>query len=399
MKINRKILLTCVFAATIVVGFGLGKVKNAQASTCECGRMGLGSTYYTKIDDQTTKENCKSACETKYGSGQVWSVSFDGQEYTTDTLNSDKSKKNDLVATGNTTDSLCNMSFTKYFSLDVLKCLLLYILKFIGTAIQAATTLFIWVIDTDNMKAVINNSIIYDMWKFVRDMLNVAFILVLLFSAFCTVFQITKYGYKNILLTLIIMALLVNFSFPIARIIIDFSNVIMYFLINGLASDAGLTSTSKSFFVQIANNGGLAQLVKPGSGSAANMGSDLSFLIAAVVFTFIFMVTLVIIAVLLLIRLIVLAVLMIFASVAFVGSIVPFLSKYSSDWWDTLFKQAFFGPVMVFMMVVAFKMMTKLSSYQGKMQNIAAAQSSSEIGNFIAAMAFFSIPIVILWVG
>jgi hypothetical protein len=114
---------------------------------------------------------------------------------------------------------------------------------------------------------------------------------------------------------------------------------------------------------------------------------------------FIFAVTLISIAILLLIRIVVLAVLIIFSSIAFVGSIVPFLSTQASRWWDTLFKYAFFGPIMIFMMSVALKMMSEIAKLKGSMESISSTQSSTSVAQNISAMAFFSIPIVILWIG
>ena len=391
-------------AVFIVAGFGLGKVEKARAGYCvhqtnNTGGLSAEVDYFTSDSESA----CKKTLTTSSASGGGDSI-FVG--YTEDKAKADELKsgtqatldKNSegTIGVGQKTEDVCGIGLLDaVLSLKGIKCLLLYVLKFIGALIVAASTLFVWVIDTANMKAVLDNSVIYELWGFVRDMLNVAFILVLLFSAFCTVFQISKYSYKSLLVTLIIMALLVNFSFPIARVIIDFSNVIMYYLINGLGSNI----KDGKIFIDFANNGGLADIVNPKVGGSVSVNSDMSFLIAAIVFTFMFMVTLIIIAILLLIRIVVLAILIIFASIAFVGSIVPFLSKYASEWWDTLFKYAFFGPVMIFMMVVATKMMGEIAKKKGQMSIIATAQTQPEIAKTIAAFAFFSIPIVILWVG
>lgn len=185
------------------------------------------------------------------------------------------------------------------------------------------------------------------------------------------------------------MALLVNFSFPIARVVIDFSNIIMYYFAKAL----GFDKSAGSWFAEIAKNSNLDLILHP----PQKIGADLSFLIAAVIFSFILAVTLLIIAILFIIRLVALTILVIFSSIAFVGSIVPFLSSYASKWWDMLFKYAFFGPIMLFMLVVATRMMGAISYTKGSM-NAITGQSASDPG-FIAAASFFAIPIVILWIG
>jgi len=397
-KTKKKVILWTLFTIFLMAGFGLTDVKKVNAGYCviqHATYSELGATYDTFTKEGSSEEDCKSKLSTGDTLVSYAKSEEEAKEKKTENEEALEKSGEGNIGVGQKTEDVCGLSWYQVFSLAAVKCILLYVLKFIGALIQAASTLFVWVIDTDNMKAVMNNSVIYELWGFVRDMLNVAFILVLLFSAFCTVFQISKYSYKNLLLTLIIMALLVNFSFPIARAIIDFSNVIMYYLINGLGSNI----KDGKIFIDFAKNGGLADIVNPKVGGSVSIDSDMSFLIAAIVFTFIFMVTLIIIAVLLLIRIVILAVLIIFASIAFVGSIVPFLSKYASEWWDTLFKYAFFGPVMIFMMVVATKMMGEIAKRKGQMKIIATAQSQSSIAETIAAFAFFSIPIVILWVG
>ncbi len=268
---------------------------------------------------------------------------------------------------------------------NALNCALLKILYLDGKIIQASATLFEWVIEPKTMMTIIDNPIIYSTWALVRDTLNILFILVLLFSAFATVFQVDKYSYKKILLTLVIMALLVNFSFPISRFIIDVANSMMYYLINNLGGGAGS-------FAQIANSGGLLNIIHP-----ADM-PDLTNLISAIIFGFIFAITLMIIAVLFLIRSIALAILIIFSSVAFIGAIAPFSASYADKWWDKLFEYAFFGPIMIFMIYVSVEFMNKIStSANGTMKAIAANQSLDS--SFVSSIAFFMIPLVILWIG
>jgi hypothetical protein len=378
---NRKFILAVFFVFALTVGFGLGKVDKAKADGY-CMNVIWEETQnreqqnIIKVKDEAT---CLSYCSSD-GSYPKYC------NFTT-TLNEATAAAKEV---GGTT-SVCDFSFSRGTLSSIFNCLLLVILNFLASLLEMASTLFIWILDANNIKSVMSNSIVYNTWALVRDSLNIAFILVLLFSAFCTVFQVQKYNYKNILLTLIIMALLVNFSFPIARVIIDFSNVIMYYFIKNLGFQQ---DAAGSYFANIANRSQLQYIVNPPN----NVGADTSFLIAAVVFTFILAVTFLIIAILFLIRLIVLTLLIIFSSIAFVGSIVPFLSSQASKWWDTLFKYSFFGPIMIFMIIVASRMMSFIStSGLASMQNIANKNTSDP--TFIASVAFFSIPIVILWIG
>src|SRR3990167_7929341 len=116
--------------------------------------------------------------------------------------------------------------------------LLIWLLLFL------AGILFDWAVNPENFALVVNSKSVLVGWTIVRDALNLAFILVLLFSAFATIFQVEKFHLKKILLTLVLMALLVNFSYPISRFIIDAGNVPMYYLI----STAFPNSTNASGF-------------------------------------------------------------------------------------------------------------------------------------------------------
>lgn len=286
--------------------------------------------------------------------------------------------------------SICS-GFVKFFAHPV-NCTLIPILSFSGQLLTISATIFNMVIDAKSLTNTISNPVIYTIWALVRDVLNIGFIMVLLFSAFCTVFQIEQYSYRKILLTLIIMALLVNFSFPIARFIIDFSNVLMYYFLNNLPFGTGYTAST--LFSNIAGQSGLGTLLSPTSADV-----DTSYLIAAIIFTFIMAVTLLMIGILLIVRTIALALVIIFSPIAFTGSIIPVFSKYASQWWGYLFKYSFFGPIMVFMLFVSVRMMTEINkATNGTFKTLAKGQTI-ENSNFVAAAAFYAIPIVILWLG
>lgn len=384
---NKRLFLTAIFLFAIAVGFGFLKIKKVQAGYCVVQENDYAGV---SVDTRTFSATSEADCKSKLSAGDIFIT------YTEDKAEAEaKEAENDekltqssqgMIGVGQKTEDVCE-GLKLLDPKTWINCLLIYVLQFLTGLLSISASLFTWIIDAKNITAVLSNSIIYTMWMLVRDVLNVAFILVLLFSAFCTVFQVEKYNYKQILRTLILMALLVNFSFPIARVIIDFSNVLMYYLIKTL----NFTSNSGSFFVEIARNSDLGKIVYTHDAQASTPA-----LIAAVVFTFILTVTLFVTALLFFIRIIALAILVIFSSVAFVGSIVPFLSSQASKWWDALFKYAFFGPIMIFMIIVSTKMMSVMSIGKTAIQSQALKQSGL---TFVSEAAYFAIPIIILWMG
>ncbi|MFA4817767.1 MAG: hypothetical protein WC608_03570 [Parcubacteria group bacterium] len=267
----------------------------------------------------------------------------------------------------------------------IFKGLLVIVLIFVGMLLSVAASIFEWITQVGNFKSVVDGPTVYTAWQNVRDVLNIAFILVLLYSAFCTILQIESYNYKKILLKLVIMALLVNFSFPITRFIIDTSNVLMYTIIQTLLPD----QTSKLF----------SAFSNPSITAILNQGTEASgvSLLASIVFVFILAITLLAIAILFVIRMIVLTILIIFSPLAFVATIFPDTGSYSSKWWDNLFKYSFFGPIMMFMLYISAQIMVSTIGINKSLT--AVVQKNSIEPNLVAAMAEFSVPIVILWMG
>jgi hypothetical protein len=239
-------------------------------------------------------------------------------------------------------------------------------------------------------------------WKMVRDFLNLFFILILLFSAFCTIFQVTKYHIKTILLNLVIMALLVNFSFPISRAIIDAGNIPMYYFFQNIRGNIG-NSVSKTLWNNAnGNNAGLQKMLLPkiNNFDEVNGAGDQTFsLIAAIIFLFIFGLTLLVIAVLFVIRMIALAILVIFSPVGFVAAIFPGFSKYSSSWWEQLFKQSFFGTVMAFMVYISLLIMEGSQKSVIKAMAEASTSDAGIFGTVVVGGVTLVIPIVLLWIG
>ena len=285
-----------------------------------------------------------------------------------------------------------------WFSTNVINCLLLGVLRFAGFILAAANTLFEWCVNTGNWAAIFQNPAIYACWGIVRDLLNISFIIVLLYTAFTIIFQTDTTG-KKVLLTIVLMALLVNFSFPITLFIIDISNSLMYTIINTLnfGGTTGGTGAGTSMGTVIQNSG-VQSIIYPGKGVVP----DIPVILASIVFVFILAVTILAVGLLLVVRMITLAILLIFSPIAYVARILPETKKYSSQWWDQLFSNAIFGPAMLLGVYVAVSLIKAQNSASLK-SFVAAAGTQTDgttVGtnaNMIASMAWFAIPIIILW--
>lgn len=242
----------------------------------------------------------------------------------------------------------------------------------------------------------LENEIVYETWGTFRDLFNMFFILMLLFSAFSTIFQVEKYNIKKIFLSTLLAVLLINFSFPIARIIIDISNVMMFSFLNG---GSGMGIATK--FMSASQLGGI---LVPGSYSDYSV----PYLIAAIIFVFIMGITLITLAMMLMIRLLALLVIIIVSPIGFVGSVFPGTSGLSGKWWDALFRYAFFGPAMVFVMGISTSIMVSLEKGGSTMSTLKAAASKSspavngmgqDFATWLGNAALFFLPVALLWIG
>jgi len=386
---THKIFLVIFFLLVFAFGFGKGEKAEAGTYLCYCQDTGTQNKY--QIDScEGTEETCKDTCNSEC-KGKNYEFGF-----TVD--NSDEEKKEELnesyslssYETHKGGSDACDFDFSEYFSPTAwFNCTLLTILQLLGKLLAVSFTLFSWVTNPQIITDVISNQVIYKTWAMVRDILNVLFIMFLLFSAFATVFQVDKYSYKKTLLMIVIMALLVNFSFPIARFIIDVSNMLMYYFIDAL--EIASEKESGEWLMTITRNTDIDKIVSTTSTST-------SYLLSAVIFMFVLVVTLLTISILLVIRVIALAILVIFSSLAFVGTAIPPMASYASDWWKKLFNYAFFGPIMIFMIYIALAMMNEITILtSGDITKLATEHTNDP--SFIADLSLFVIPIILLWLG
>jgi hypothetical protein len=98
-------------------------------------------------------------------------------------------------------------------------------------------------------------------WKVIRDFSNIAFILVLLYAAFQTILGLGHGGAKKIIGTVVLIALIVNFSLFFTKIVIDSSNILALVFYNQIKvvnepSDAVKVSNPKKTGVEEKNIAG-----------------------------------------------------------------------------------------------------------------------------------------------
>ncbi len=232
----------------------------------------------------------------------------------------------------------------------------------------------------------LDNPIIDAGWHLTSGLVNLAFVLILVFIAIATILRLESYGLKKLLPKFLLVVLLINFSLVICGAVVDIANIVTK---NFLTPDLGTTflnvffrSTPMvgEFFSQLTAEDmpcisgetvtcGTRQLVCPTEGkysctcpignaffcaldSLAQSFTTLSGLIGtlvkafgAILFGFFGGFVLLLYVLLFMIRIIVLWLLAILAPIAWACWILPFTKGYFKTWWNYFLQWAFVGAI------------------------------------------------------
>ena len=197
-------------------------------------------------------------------------------------------------------------------------------------------------LDTSNITQA--NGAVVATWVMVRNIFNITFIFVLLYTAIRTIIGSASANTKKMLANVIIAALLINFSMFIARIVIDFGNMIAVAFYNAAIASADPTINASASTV-IGDILGLSALLNTTSTTSI---WDTSFFIVSVIqiMTLIAaLTTFLYLALLMLVRTVALIFLLATSPLGFVGDILPKLSEYAKLWRETLYGQVMIAPV------------------------------------------------------
>lgn len=206
-------------------------------------------------------------------------------------------------------------------------------------------------------------------WEAIRDVGNTLFIFVLLYAAFNTVL-----GLKNgldLVPRIIVVALLVNFSFLFATSVIDVSNEFASTVateLNGakggdftgkLASLAGYTSLKNALSmdalktqISSAYNATTASQTTDIGNSVFSGFSEFIRLTFSSAFVFILAGFMLAVCLTLVARFVTLIVLCIVSALAFLAYLLPRFESHSREWWTTLIGQSFYAPAVLLMMLI-----------------------------------------------
>jgi len=201
-------------------------------------------------------------------------------------------------------------------------------------------------------------------WTISRDFVNMFFILALVVIAFATILRFETYGMKALLPRLIIIALLINFSYLACGIIIDATQITTNFFINKIEAPNGLgqviiDASGSIGALEVESSGDLDEKETPEGGLSKSIKLlvSMAFVISITVLTGII---LLIGSILLIVRIGALWILIILAPFAWFLSIFPALKGMSSKWWNNFLKYSFFAPIYAFFIYLSITIANQL---------------------------------------
>lgn len=256
-----------------------------------------------------------------------------------------------------------------------------------GTFLNVSLSLFVFNLPS-TVEAFGLMQVVEYVWAFTRDLFNLLFIFGLTWIGFKFILGLDVNGARRNLGTILIAALLINFSLYATKLIIDVGNVAA-FEISELfdpAEDNGtqfelfgirIIDVSTSFVAgtDITNIGSqtlsLSSYAATGEESdvgpgrelnvADALGMGLTIAVLLILIGFVFAAG----AFLMLARFFYLIFLMMFSPIMFLGFVLPKMQNISSDWWRRLISQTIMGPAFLFMLLVALRALDTLMEARG----------------------------------
>jgi len=203
-------------------------------------------------------------------------------------------------------------------------------------------------------QSITKNSVVVMGWGIVRDFANMFVVLGFVVIGIATILRVREYEAQKLLLPLIIIALLINFSPMICGLVIDASNIMMNYFLGGI--NAGGVATGAAVitvpFSNAINNSDMNQLIDDSAKNndwLAYTSGALSVSIFAGVAAMIFFIY----GILLLFRYVALMLLVILSPLAFVCYAFPKTKSIFDKWWNQFIQWAFIGVTTAFFMYLA----------------------------------------------
>lgn len=198
-------------------------------------------------------------------------------------------------------------------------------------------------------------------WKIIKDLMNIAFIFILLYESIKIIIgQGSVESVKRFVLGIVLASLLINFSLFFTKVLIDASNIVTIGVYRSILStpvtppQPGQPPRSNSIATILLNKLRLQTIYSTSNPdlSSNGIGGALIFLIGS---STIFLITAFILFAItanFIIRYITLIILLVLSPIAYMGIALSAVQPYQKKWWESLKGQLIFAPVFMIMLMI-----------------------------------------------
>lgn len=286
----------------------------------------------------------------------------------------------DLGATGLGVINFILGAIVKAFNAVVVRAVLWIIGPFIETILSIPTY-------TDDFAEVI-----YPAWEIFRNLGNIFFILAIVAIGVATVFRISGWAVKDLLVKLIVGAILINFSLTIAQSILGMADTLQNQFLYTDPSGGGNGAVRV-----IANHLFTADIWRDVPGATLGTFDDTIRIFINFWLIFAAFIAFLGIAALLLFRVIILWILLMLSPLPFVAMVLPVTKKLSHKWWSELFRWAFITPVVAFMLNLTALITEQNKNFFAQLTTVNPTANSSMINSVMFAAASNMIPLGLMY--
>lgn len=242
-------------------------------------------------------------------------------------------------------------------------------------------------------------STINNLWVVTRDIFNITFIFGLLYIGFKMILDSENSNTKRWLISLILAALLINFSLYITKVVIDFTNILATQIVYSGAFPIkdGNVDISGAFMnslgvQQLLGGGNLDPETIAGGGAYGYIfGAAILFIVVGFVFAAG--------GVLLIIRYAILIVYMVLSPLMFLGWVFPQLQGYTNKYWQGFLGKAFFAPIYILLIYFSYIVVKNVFATQiqsANYMNIFGQKADVVMGSFGTTLPPFILSCVFL---
>ncbi len=250
-------------------------------------------------------------------------------------------------------------------------------------------------------------------WSVIRDLVNISFIFILLYTAIMTIVGEGGQQIKKAITGVVLAAILINFSLFFTKVVIDTSNLVTITFHEAIVTNCGEDATVRATLSDcIMQPLGLGTLYQPTDetleGLNGNISKALTISIGGSIFILIAAFIFLAISIMLIVRFVTIIFLLIFSPIGIVGFFLPHFAGQSKKWWSEVSDQVLFPPAFMILMWVVLTILrtadfvglgstAQLSDmFDGAATAVSGAAGSTTAPGFIGLIFNFIIIIALL---